>query len=116
RDQRQREDPPPAAHHEHRQASHVSPSRSTTASHPWKSRAAQRTLDLSRHARGRMGMGAKRELTDLLADVRLFSKCSARQRRTVARHAQIASLPAGVDLIIEGEPGDALFVILEGEA
>ena len=61
-------------------------------------------------------MGAKRELTDLLADVRLFSKCSTRQRRTIARHAQIASLPAGVDLIIEGEPGDALFVILEGEA
>ena len=61
-------------------------------------------------------MGTKRELTDLLADVRLFSKCTARQRRTVARHAQTAELPAGVELIREGEPGDALFVILEGEA
>ncbi len=61
-------------------------------------------------------MAAKRELTELLADVVLFSKCSARQRRTIARHAQIAELPAGVDLVKEGEPGDALFVILEGEA
>ena len=61
-------------------------------------------------------MGPKRDLADLLVDVRLFSKCSARQCRTIARHAQIASLPAGVDLIKEGEDGDSLFVLLEGEA
>ena len=61
-------------------------------------------------------MGAKRELTELLEDVKLFSRCTARQRRTIARHAQIADLPAGVDLVKEGEPGDALFVILEGAA
>jgi CRP/FNR family transcriptional regulator, cyclic AMP receptor protein len=61
-------------------------------------------------------MGPKRELADLLADVGLFSKCTTRQRRTIARHAQIAELPAGAVLIQEGEPGDALFVILEGEA
>jgi cAMP-dependent protein kinase regulator len=61
-------------------------------------------------------MGSKRELADLLADVKLFSKCTSHQRRAIARHAQIANLPAGVDLIKEGEPGDALFVILEGEA
>jgi CRP-like cAMP-binding protein len=58
----------------------------------------------------------KRELADLLADVGLFSKCTTRQRRTIARHAQIAELPAGAVLIQEGEPGDAFFVILEGEA
>jgi CRP-like cAMP-binding protein len=61
-------------------------------------------------------VSAKRELADLLEDVALFSRCTARQRRTIARHAQIAELPAGVDLVREGEPGDALFVILEGEA
>ena len=61
-------------------------------------------------------MGPKRELADILADVKLFSHCSSRQRRAIARHAQIAKLPEGVDLIKEGEPGDALFVILEGEA
>lgn len=60
-------------------------------------------------------MGSKRELADLLADVKLFSKCTPRQRRAIARHAQIAKLPEGVDLIEEGEPGDALFVILDGE-
>jgi CRP-like cAMP-binding protein len=61
-------------------------------------------------------MGAKRDLADHLEDVTLFSKCTSRQRRTIARHAQIAELVEGVDLIKEGEPGDALFVILEGEA
>ena len=61
-------------------------------------------------------MGPKRELAELLSDVALFSRCTNSQRRTVARHAQIAELPQGVDLIKEGEPGDALFVILEGEA
>jgi CRP/FNR family transcriptional regulator, cyclic AMP receptor protein len=61
-------------------------------------------------------LGSKRELTELLADVRLFSRCTTRQRRAIARHAQIAELPAGVELVREGEPGDALFVILEGEA
>ena len=61
-------------------------------------------------------MAPKRELTDLLADVGLFSKCTARQRRTIARQAQTAEMTAGVELIKEGEPGDALFVILDGEA
>ena len=61
-------------------------------------------------------LGSKRELAELLEDVGLFSRCTTRQRRTVARHAQIAELPAGTDLVREGEPGDALFVILDGDA
>lgn len=61
-------------------------------------------------------MSTKRELAELLSDVALFSRCTQRQRRTIARHAQIAELPAGVDLVREGEVGDALFIILEGEA
>lgn len=61
-------------------------------------------------------MGVKRDLADALSEVRLFSRCTARQHRTLARHAQIATLPAGTDLVREGEEGDALFVILEGEA
>ncbi len=61
-------------------------------------------------------MGSKRELADLLEEVPLFSRCTARERRTIARHAETAELPAGTDLVIEGEPGDALFVILDGEA
>jgi CRP-like cAMP-binding protein len=61
-------------------------------------------------------LGSKRELAELLEEVGLFSRCTTRQRRTVARHAQIAELPAGTDLVREGEPGDALFVILDGDA
>jgi CRP-like cAMP-binding protein len=64
--------------------------------------------------RGRVS--TKRELADLLSTVVLFSRCTPRQCRTIARHAQIAELPAGVDLVREGETGDALFIILEGEA
>ncbi len=51
----------------------------------------------------------------MLADVGLFSRCTPRERRTVARHAQIAELPAGTDLVREGEPGDALVVLIDGE-
>lgn len=61
-------------------------------------------------------MTKKRELADVLGDVALFSRCSSRQRRTIARHAQIATLPADVELVRQGEPGDALFVVLDGKA
>jgi CRP-like cAMP-binding protein len=60
--------------------------------------------------------GTKRELAELLSDVGLFSRCTKRERQTIARHAQTADLPAGIDLVREGEPGDALFIIIEGEA
>ena len=61
-------------------------------------------------------MGQKQELAELLTQVGLFSRCTKRERQTIARHAQPAELPAGTDLVREGEPGDALFLILEGEA
>lgn len=61
-------------------------------------------------------MGSKRDLADALESVGLFSRCTARERRTIARHVQTASFPPGTDLVIEGEPGDALFVILDGSA
>ena len=61
-------------------------------------------------------MGSKKDLADVLESVGLFSRCTARERRTIARHAQTASLPAGTDLVVEGEPGDALFVIIDGKA
>jgi CRP-like cAMP-binding protein len=59
---------------------------------------------------------SRRELVDLLGDVALFSRCSRRERATVARHMETASLPEGVTLVEEGEEGDALFVIIEGAA
>jgi cAMP-dependent protein kinase regulator len=60
--------------------------------------------------------GSKRELAELLEGVGLFSRCTKRERETIARHTEIADLPAGTDLVREGEPGDALFVIIDGEA
>jgi CRP-like cAMP-binding protein len=61
-------------------------------------------------------MGGKRDLADALESVGLFSRCTPRERRTIARHVQTASFPADTDLVIEGEPGDALFIILSGRA
>jgi CRP-like cAMP-binding protein len=61
-------------------------------------------------------MGGKRDLAEALESVGLFSRCTARERRTIARHVQTASFPRDTDLVIEGEPGDALFVILSGTA
>lgn len=61
-------------------------------------------------------MGRTRELADLLAEVGLFSRCSSRERATIARFMETAELPAGTDLIVEGEAGDALFVIIDGTA
>jgi CRP-like cAMP-binding protein len=52
----------------------------------------------------------------MLEDVGLFSRCTRRERATVARHMETATLAAGTTLIEEGEEGDALFVILEGSA
>jgi CRP/FNR family transcriptional regulator, cyclic AMP receptor protein len=59
---------------------------------------------------------SRRELTDLLAQVGLFSRCTSRERATVARHMKTASLPADTTMVEVGEEGDALFVILEGAA
>jgi CRP-like cAMP-binding protein len=59
---------------------------------------------------------SNRELADVLEGVGLFSRCTRRERRAVARHMQTAELPAGTDLVVEGEDGDALFVILSGSA
>jgi CRP-like cAMP-binding protein len=61
-------------------------------------------------------LSAKQDLAELLTGVGLFSRCTKRERQTIARHAQAAELPGGTDLVREGEPGDALFLILEGEA
>jgi CRP-like cAMP-binding protein len=63
-----------------------------------------------------MANPSRRELADLLEHVSLFSRCSRRERATVARHMETAALPADSSLIEEGEAGDALFVIVDGSA
>ena len=61
-------------------------------------------------------MPRRRDLADALHEVPLFARCSPRELRTIARFVETATLPAGTELVREGEAGDALFVILEGEA
>ena len=61
-------------------------------------------------------VSAKRELAEVLSDIALFSRCTAGARRSIARHAQMVQMPAGAELVHEGEPGDAMFVLLEGDA
>jgi CRP-like cAMP-binding protein len=61
-----------------------------------------------------LGDWSRKDLTTLLGDVALFSRCTRRMRATVARHMETASLRAGSTLIEEGEEGDALFLILSG--
>jgi len=63
-----------------------------------------------------MAKPSRRELADLLEHVSLFSRCSQRERGTLARHMETATLPADSTLIEEGEDGDALFLVLEGTA
>jgi CRP-like cAMP-binding protein len=63
-----------------------------------------------------MAKSSRRELAMLLGDVALFSRCTIRERRTLARHIETATLPGDTTMIEEGEEADALFLILEGAA
>jgi CRP-like cAMP-binding protein len=56
----------------------------------------------------------RQELIDHLRNVPLFSRCTGRELRIVARHAEPVRLPAGSVLFEEGDDGDAFFVVLDG--
>ncbi len=60
--------------------------------------------------------GKRGEVVQLLAGVALFSRCTAGELKTVARHVELVSFEPGEVLMAEGDPGDALFLILAGEA
>jgi CRP-like cAMP-binding protein len=59
---------------------------------------------------------AKRPGIELLANVPLFSGLSPRHLRRIRDLAEPADFMAGASLVKQGTPGDAFFVILEGEA
>jgi CRP-like cAMP-binding protein len=59
---------------------------------------------------------SKRELTELLGAVDLFSRCSRSELKTVARHVETVRLDPGVELTRQGDAGDAFYVILDGRA
>lgn len=61
-------------------------------------------------------MARRKALVEALAEVGLFERCTKRELGTIARHLETVDLADGTEMITQGGPGDALFVILEGEA
>lgn len=69
-----------------------------------------------REARRDTQPNMERVLADALADAPLFSQCSKRELKLVAKLAKTKSVPAGTVLVTADEPGDAMFVLLSGSA
>lgn len=61
-------------------------------------------------------MSRRKDLIETLGTVGLFARCTKRELGTVARHVETVDLADGTEMIVQGGPGDALFVILEGSA
>jgi CRP-like cAMP-binding protein len=57
-----------------------------------------------------------KDLAVRLSQVPLFSRCDKRDLRIVARHAETLQIGRDQEVVRQGEPGDALFVILSGSA
>ena len=62
------------------------------------------------------GAPAAKDWARVLAALPLFSKCSKRQLRTVARLARFEESPPGQVVIQAGDPPDAFHLILGGQA
>ena len=60
-------------------------------------------------------MSGKRDRQQLLGRVPLFAACSDKELDRLARHAEIVEFAAGDTLMVEGEPGQEFFVIVDGE-
>jgi len=54
--------------------------------------------------------------TRALAQVPLFMNCTEKELDFIASRADEVTVPAGRTLIKQGEPGDAFYILLEGEA
>ena len=57
-----------------------------------------------------------KEWTNVLADVPLFASLSTRHLRHVARLAKIRRFHDGAVMMRAGDPGDAMYVVLDGRA
>lgn len=55
-------------------------------------------------------------ISGALANTRLFSLCSRKELRTVAKLAKIRNIPKGTRLMAEGDEGDTMYVIVSGIA
>lgn len=56
------------------------------------------------------------QLASRLAAVPLFRGCSRSDLRVVARHIDVAQAGVGVELVTQGEIGEVLYILLDGEA
>lgn len=54
--------------------------------------------------------------TQHLANVPLFSECSDKDLRLIARRTEEIQVPAGKELVTQGETGREFFIIVEGSA
>ena len=59
-------------------------------------------------------MASKKLIAERLAAVPMFDRCTKRDIRTIARHAETATLAAESTVIVEGEPGETFFLLIEG--
>lgn len=59
-------------------------------------------------------MATNKQIVQALGGVPLFSRCSARDLKAVARHVETIEVDAGRDVVRQGDDGDALFVVLSG--
>lgn len=59
-------------------------------------------------------MATNKQIVQALEGVPLFSRCSARDLKGVARHVETLDVESGRDVVRQGEDGDALFVVLSG--
>lgn len=61
-------------------------------------------------------MSERSDLVDCLAGVGLFSRCTKREHKTIARHVEVVTLDPGTVLTEQGAAGDAWYAILSGTA
>ena len=59
-------------------------------------------------------MATKKQILQALEGVPLFSRCSTRDLKGVARHVETIEIAPGQDVVRQGDDGDALFVVLSG--
>jgi CRP-like cAMP-binding protein len=64
----------------------------------------------------RSALRAEASVADALHNIALFSLCTKRELRLVAKLARLSSIVAGTRILVEGEPGDAMYVLLAGHA
>jgi CRP/FNR family cyclic AMP-dependent transcriptional regulator len=59
---------------------------------------------------------ASERVTAHLAGVRLFATCSRKELRAIAKSAKVANVHKGTQIITEGEPGNTMYLVLNGTA